>query len=380
MGCGSSKRVDARVDVYRPAPTSFAVFNVNAIEEPWRKLEDAAEQHSKKTSHVPDPILEKLNTIESDTPHSWSEVSKALENLKPTLHNNPATNPILTRQQEKPGILNPPPAQDGIKQRQSREQSKSFSIHTLEELDQKLSTPKPIKTVVELRKTESMRQPGPKRSDTDPASAPVSSEGFKSVKENMFIVRDRLEREREGKRASIDLMLSKRDPLSEYPEKCPPNGPNSVVLYTTSMRGIRRTYEDCDKVRSVLELQRIVFDERDVALHGEFLRELKELVGEHASVPRLFVKGRYVGGVEEVVELNESGKLGRILRRVGVERGIGRQGCEGCGGARFVPCLECGGSCKVIGEGGEKERCGKCNENGLVLCPACIDWVPISES
>jgi glutaredoxin domain-containing cysteine-rich protein 1 len=42
----------------------------------------------------------------------------------------------------------------------------------------------------------------------------------------------------------------------------------------------------------------------------------------------------------------------------------------GCGGARFVPCWECGGSCKVVvGDG--VERCGKCNENGLIMCPIC---------
>ncbi|EEE54194.1 hypothetical protein OsJ_01029 [Oryza sativa Japonica Group] len=52
------------------------------------------------------------------------------------------------------------------------------------------------------------------------------------------------------------------------------------------------------------------------------------------------------------------------------------RGCEGCGGARFVPCWECGGSCKVVAAGAtaaaaDVERCAKCNENGLMLCPIC---------
>lgn len=85
----------------------------------------------------------------------------------------------------------------------------------------------------------------------------------------------------------------------------------------------------------------------------------------------MFVKGRHVGGVEELVELNETGRLGRMLTLARIERGPGRQLCEGCGGARFVPCLDCGGSCKVV-IGDAKERCGSCNENGLVHCPACI--------
>ncbi|WVY90496.1 hypothetical protein V8G54_036010 [Vigna mungo] len=35
-------------------------------------------------------------------------------------------------------------------------------------------------------------------------------------------------------------------------------------------------------------------DERDISLHGDFLREVKELVGEAVAVARVFVKGRYV--------------------------------------------------------------------------------------
>jgi glutaredoxin domain-containing cysteine-rich protein 1 len=103
---------------------------------------------------------------------------------------------------------------------------------------------------------------------------------------------------------------------------------------------------------------------------GEFLNELRDLTGEGVSVPRVFIKGRYIGGVDEVVELNESGRLGRILVWARVERVEGRQACEGCGDARFVPCLECGGICKVLVDG-VKERCGKCIENGLVRCPTC---------
>lgn len=37
MGCASSKRIKVAIDVYRPPPTSFAVFDINSIEEPWLK-------------------------------------------------------------------------------------------------------------------------------------------------------------------------------------------------------------------------------------------------------------------------------------------------------------------------------------------------------
>lgn len=67
MGCTSSKRIEATVDVYRPAPASFSVFNIATIEEPWRKAEYSEQEHEEKPTHVPSPILEKLNAIEGET-------------------------------------------------------------------------------------------------------------------------------------------------------------------------------------------------------------------------------------------------------------------------------------------------------------------------
>lgn len=365
MGCASSKQIGATapVVVYRPPPSSFAVFDINAIEEPWLKLESVDNQQ--KPSHLPAPLLEKLDTIEkevSDGPRTWDEVSKALEDLKKPTSPGPGPSPSPS-----PSPNSPPP-------------KKSFSFHTLDELDGKPVSP--VKKAddnegknqlaIRLRKTESTR------AESNPVEPPVQGPdraGFKTVKANPFILKDRLEREKEGKEAAFDkIMKAKRDPLSDFPELCPPGGAYQVVLYTTSLGGVRRTFEDCNRVRAILENHRVVFDERDVSLHGEFRSELREVVGsttgEGVAVPKLFVKGRCLGGAEEVVELNEAGRLGRILSCAGVERGAGWQGCEGCGGARFVPCWECGGSCKVK-VGDNKERCPKCNENGLVHCPRC---------
>ncbi|KAJ9148091.1 hypothetical protein P3X46_030185 [Hevea brasiliensis] len=369
MGCSSSKRIEATVDVYRPPPSSFAVFDINSIQEPWLSVDNSAQENQEKHTHLPAPILEKLKKLESDAPHSWEEVSKALEELN---NKNSIAAPL------RPGTLTTPAkvsttnaASVTPTPKKTQAPLKSSSFHTLEELDAKLSS-KPQK---ELRKIESMRTELKKPEATKTESRVVfepateSENVIKPVKENIFILRDRLEREKEGNMANYDKI--KKDPLSDYPEKCPPGGADSVVIYTTSLRGVLRTYENCNRLRALLEVHRVVFDERDVSLHGEFLKEIRELLGEDASVPRAFVKGRYIGGVEEVLKLNESDRLGRILSWARVERGVGRQGCEGCGGARFVPCLECGGSCKVLVDG-VKERCGKCNENGLVLCPACL--------
>lgn len=280
MGCSSSKRIEATVDVYRPAPASFAVFDINAIEEPWVKVMDeqpppptADPVKEEKSAIVPVPILEKLSSFESEAPHSWDEVSKALEDLKPALR--PVTEPPPTK---------PPAIATTAAVVAKQPPRKSSSFHTVAELDAKLSpSAKPAaesKPSV-LRKAASVR-PGPEK----PEPKTGDPDRFKSVKDNIFLVRDREEREREGQKPV------RFDPLSEFPENCPPGGAETVVLYTTSLRGVRRTFEDCNRVKSVLELQQVVVDERDVALHGEFLKELKELLGDEATVPRMFVKGR----------------------------------------------------------------------------------------
>ncbi|MED6145883.1 hypothetical protein PIB30_029368 [Stylosanthes scabra] len=323
MGCASSKGIDAaNTAVYRPAPTSFAVFDINAIEEPWLKhLNNAPQTHQDdKPTHVPAPILHKLNMLDStEAPQSWDEVSKALQDLKKPIQ--PAHEP--------PQKPHPQPR-------------KTMSFHTLEELDAKVNPkPKP-----ELTKAATTNWKLNKQETTGKEEVAEAEEGglrIKPVKDNIFIVRDRMERQKEEKESAYEKI--RRDPLSSFPKKCPPGGEDAVVLYTTSLGGVRKTYEECNRAREVLEGQRVVIDERDVSLHGGFLRELKELLGEEEQVvlPRVFVKGRYVGGLRELVELQETGRL----RRIGVERGLGRQACGGCGGARFVPCLDCGGSCKL---------------------------------
>ncbi|XP_072998557.1 uncharacterized protein [Typha latifolia] len=338
MGCASSKSVEKSVTVdsiYRPPPASIALFDINTIDEPWLIAAAAAkdqDESKKPTSNnpvVPLPLLEKLESYDV-APKSWSEVSKALQDHL----NNPKT--ALEDDSNVP-IKNSPPPPPKIN---------------------------PIQTFDELKKPPPPELAG---------SRPVSS--------NSFILRDK---QQQSNGINNAVKWRRRDPFESYPEKCPPGNGEGVVLYTTTLRGVRRTFDDCEKARQIVEAYAVeggvAVDERDVSLHGEYLKEVRELVGEgDATVPRLFVKGRYLGGVDEVLELGETGRLREMMRWVRREGGggEGRRGCEGCGGVRFVPCLECSGSCKVVvmvekeGEGEEVERCGKCNENGLMMCPVC---------
>ncbi|KAL0326733.1 UNVERIFIED_CONTAM: hypothetical protein Sangu_1751300 [Sesamum angustifolium] len=181
-------------------------------------------------------------------------------------------------------------------------------------------------------------------------------------------------------RKSSEGSSNRDDFLDGFEMICPPNGENKVVIYTTTLRGVRKTFEDCNAVRLAIEGLGTSFCERDISMDKGFRDELRELMkgkGSNESIPpRVFVKGRYIGGVEETTRIVEEGNLVKLLQ--GLPKVRGGYLCEGCGGVRFLPCFTCNGSCKVMVDVKEDTedrsvavRCSNCNENGLVLCPIC---------
>lgn len=150
-----------------------------------------------------------------------------------------------------------------------------------------------------------------------------------------------------------------------------PGAEDRVVLYFTSLRGIRKTYEDCCAVRMILRGFRVMVDERDISMDCNYRKELQNVFGgKVVSLPQVFIRGKYIGGAEEIKQLNEVGELGKYLEGFPVrETGFV---CESCGDARFVPCPNCNGSRKIFEEeDGQQRRCPECNENGLIRCPGC---------
>ncbi|KAF3635568.1 hypothetical protein FXO38_24578 [Capsicum annuum] len=167
---------------------------------------------------------------------------------------------------------------------------------------------------------------------------------------------------------------------------------DKIVVYFTSLRGVRKTYEDCCHVRVILKGLGVKIDERDVSMHSGFKEELKELLGNEYSgggLPRIFLGKKYIGGADEIRRMNEDGKLEKFVENCEkVEDGVvlGSCNCEACGDIRFVPCETCSGSCKIYYEADYEEeqeeieddeygfqRCPDCNENGLIRCPICCD-------
>jgi glutaredoxin domain-containing cysteine-rich protein 1 len=131
-------------------------------------------------------------------------------------------------------------------------------------------------------------------------------------------------------------------PLADFEVKCPTGGKQCVILYTTSLRGIRKTFEDCNQVRFLLENLDVNFHERDISKDLGYREELWKVLVFRAIPPRLFITGWYIGGAEEVVGLHECGRLRPLVRQFLV--GCNGASCEGCGGMKFMLCSACNGS------------------------------------
>ena len=154
-----------------------------------------------------------------------------------------------------------------------------------------------------------------------------------------------------------------------------------MVIYTTTLRGIRKTFEDCNAVRSAIESYEVAICERDISMDRGFKEELRELMKgkekesrNQTTPPRVFIKGRYIGGAEEVMRMVDEGWFGDLLK--GLPKKRAGEVCDGCGDVKFLPCFQCNGSCKMIvvvkeGRRTVVMRCTECNENGLVHCPIC---------
>ncbi|XP_023730623.1 uncharacterized protein At5g39865 [Lactuca sativa] len=144
-----------------------------------------------------------------------------------------------------------------------------------------------------------------------------------------------------------------------------------IVLYYTSLRGIRKTYEDCCEIRMILKGFRVFIDERDISMDSAYKEELQGVFeGKGFTLPQLFIRGKHIGGADEIKRLHEEGSMFKFMKGFPIiDPGFV---CDNCGDARFLPCPNCNGSRKVFEEEeGRSIRCPNCNENGLIRCAIC---------
>ncbi|XP_038056958.1 glutaredoxin domain-containing cysteine-rich protein 1-like [Patiria miniata] len=152
---------------------------------------------------------------------------------------------------------------------------------------------------------------------------------------------------------------------------------DKIIMYTTSMRIVRQTFEDCQFVRKLFQNHRVKYEERDLFMNSQHQQELGDrLEGEaqEATLPIVFIDGELVGDIEKLEELNETGQLRKILERF--EKNIPTSDCSECGGFRYMPCQVCSGSKRSLHRNNFTDqfqalRCSNCDENGLQRCMLC---------
>lgn len=144
-----------------------------------------------------------------------------------------------------------------------------------------------------------------------------------------------------------------------------------IVLYFTSLRVIKKTYEDCCSARMIFKGLRVCVDERDISMDSSYRKELQDVLGgKTLSLPQVFIRGKYIGGLEKIKQLHDTEELAQLLEGFRVMND--EFTCESCREVRFVPCPSCNGSQKLVEEEeGKSIRCPRCNENGLIRCPGC---------
>ncbi|KAG8641699.1 hypothetical protein MANES_12G023000v8 [Manihot esculenta] len=150
----------------------------------------------------------------------------------------------------------------------------------------------------------------------------------------------------------------------------PPNqDDHKIILYFTSLGIVRRTLEDCRTVRSILRGFHVPIDERDLSMDAEYLDEIQMIsASKKVRLPAVFLGGKYLGGAEEINEMNESGELSKLIGGLPfVENNIKikfNSVCDVCGGLRYVLCAQCNGSHKIYSEKYGFRTCTSCSVNG----------------
>ena len=83
-----------------------------------------------------------------------------------------------------------------------------------------------------------------------------------------------------------------------------------TVIYTTIACGY------CVRAKRLLKEKQVPFEEVDVSYDAEKRHAMMEKAGGRMTVPQIFVGDRYIGGCDELYDLERSGRLDPLLSAV----------------------------------------------------------------
>ena len=80
-----------------------------------------------------------------------------------------------------------------------------------------------------------------------------------------------------------------------------------VEIYTKMMCGF------CVRAKRLLDMKEVSYDEIGVDFGGTKKAEMVERAGGRMTVPQIFINGRHVGGCDDLMALEQQGKLDELL-------------------------------------------------------------------
>lgn len=80
-----------------------------------------------------------------------------------------------------------------------------------------------------------------------------------------------------------------------------------VEIYTKTFCGF------CIRAKRLLDMKKVDYQEYSVDMGGEKKAEMVQRANGRMTVPQIFVDGRHVGGCDELMALEQQGRLDELL-------------------------------------------------------------------
>jgi glutaredoxin 3 len=71
----------------------------------------------------------------------------------------------------------------------------------------------------------------------------------------------------------------------------------------------------CTRAKQLLDVKGVSYEEFDVTYGGAKQKEMQERVPQARTVPQIFIDNMHVGGCDELMNLERTGKLDMLLGR-----------------------------------------------------------------
>ena len=84
--------------------------------------------------------------------------------------------------------------------------------------------------------------------------------------------------------------------------------PGKIEIYTTTFCPF------CARAKQLLTSKQVIYEEIDVTGNLSLRKAMTERAGGRTSVPQIFIDGQHIGGCDDLLSLDRSGQLDRLVQ------------------------------------------------------------------